>query len=469
MNQGDVDIQRTLTQAVLVPFVLLGLMGFILVAQTYELRSIFGWVEHTDEVITQLHRLEKLLVDRETGLRGYLLTGERDFLEPFDRATAEVEPTMRALRQLVADNPAQVARLEALEVEHTAWTRHAAEQLSRKQQGQEALMRVRSRYGKARMDALRGRLAELVQGEYALRVQRTDRASRASWWTVVTTLVLTAVLAVVLGLSARRQLLGVSREYQRMLKLSEETVRLRDEFLSIATHELKTPLTSLQLYLQGFRRTLGREGSHAPSMEVVQQKLDTFARQVQRLNSLIHGLISFTGVAAGKLVLRPERVDLAAVVRSVVAHSAGELARAGSEVRLEVSENAVGEWDRARLEELVGHLLSNAMKYGAGKPIELSVTAREGLARLKVRDFGIGIAVADQQRIFERFERAVSDRHYGGFGLGLWVARELVTAFGGSVLVESTPDQGATFLVELPLRQESRRPEVPLNQQGLRE
>jgi signal transduction histidine kinase len=111
---------------------------------------------------------------------------------------------------------------------------------------------------------------------------------------------------------------------------------------------------------------------------------------------------------------------------------------------------AVGRWDRTRLEQIVANLLANAVKYGAGAPIEVALEIDDGAVALSVRDHGIGISVSDQQRIFDRFERAVSERHHGGLGLGLWVTRHMAEAMGGSVRVESVPGAGSTFVVTLP-------------------
>ena len=111
----------------------------------------------------------------------------------------------------------------------------------------------------------------------------------------------------------------------------------------------------------------------------------------------------------------------------------------------------VGRWDTQRLEQVVINLLTNALKYGAGKPVHLRLAAEGERARLSVRDEGIGIAAEDQGRIFERFERAVSDRHFGGLGLGLYICRQIVDALGGTIAVRSTPGEGSTFEVVLPL------------------
>ena len=155
-------------------------------------------------------------------------------------------------------------------------------------------------------------------------------------------------------------------------------------------------------------------------------------------------------------------MDLAALTRDTVGRMSEALARAGSEVKLLADATVPGKWDRVRLEQVVGNLLSNAAKYGRGQPVEVRVEqGLDGRARLVVKDHGIGIAPEDQARIFERFERAVSVRHYGGFGIGLWIVREIVQALGGTIEVESALGKGATFTVTLPRRGPDEEPREP--------
>lgn len=155
---------------------------------------------------------------------------------------------------------------------------------------------------------------------------------------------------------------------------------------------------------------------------------------------------------SNRLRLEPEDVDLVQVVRDVAAMLAGEAERAGCTLVLELPQQLAGCWDRRRLEEITTKLVGNAIKFGAARPIEIRLDAADDHARLRVRDHGIGIAPADHARIFERFERAVPTRHYGGFGLGLWLVRHLVEALGGNVAVDSEPGEGSLFTIELPLR-----------------
>jgi signal transduction histidine kinase len=218
----------------------------------------------------------------------------------------------------------------------------------------------------------------------------------------------------------------------------------REQFLSIASHELKTPLTSLQLKLQ----TLVRLASGDERFSV---RLQAAARSAGRLGELVDRLLDVSRMGSDSLDLVPEDTDLAEVAGAVAARFADVLEDSGSSLSLRLEEPVHGTWDRLRLDIAVSNLLSNAIKYGQGRPIDLGVQREGSLARVWVRDRGIGIDPADQERIFDRFERAVPERHYGGFGIGLWVARMVAEAHGGRIRVESRPAEGSTFVVELPL------------------
>jgi signal transduction histidine kinase len=230
----------------------------------------------------------------------------------------------------------------------------------------------------------------------------------------------------------------------RLYARAQAAIRQRDEFLSVASHELRTPLTSLTLQSESLRAKAARAG--APDLA---GKADVIRRSVERLTRLVSSLLDLSRITAGRLDLELEEVDLSALVREVAERFAEEARRSGCELVVDAPAPVVGRWDRLRLDQVATNLVSNAIKYGPGQPVEIRVSAAGGRALLSVRDRGIGISPSDQARIFERFERAVSDRNYGGFGLGLWIVRRVVEALGGSVRVESAPGEGATFVVEL--------------------
>ena len=227
-----------------------------------------------------------------------------------------------------------------------------------------------------------------------------------------------------------------------------QAVRARDSFISMASHELRTPLNALRLQLAVLRRHPRAEEPEPPG-----EWSQLLERQVFRLTRLVNSLLDVSRIAAGRLALEPEDdVDLAAVVREVAEQFDGELRRACCPLSLRAESSVLGRWDELRLDGVVANLLSNGIKYGAGKPIEILVEGDGDTARLLVRDHGIGIAPEDQARIFERFERGVSGQHVGGLGLGLWIARAFVEALGGRIRVESRVGEGSTFTVELPMR-----------------
>ncbi len=239
-------------------------------------------------------------------------------------------------------------------------------------------------------------------------------------------------------------------ERERLVAELKTALKARDDFLSIASHELKTPLTSLQLQVQGLARLCTRDPSGSIPVASFESRARSMARQLQRLNALIGSLLDVTRIASGDIPLFSEPVPLHEVVAEAVEACKNLLEPAKAEVVVH-ADPVTGEWDRLRVETIVLNLLSNAMKFAGGKPVEVTLSRAGERARLTVADHGIGIPREEQARIFEKFERAVPKQHYGGLGLGLWVARQLVVAHGGSIHVESEEGRGSTFAVELPL------------------
>jgi two-component system sensor kinase FixL len=233
----------------------------------------------------------------------------------------------------------------------------------------------------------------------------------------------------------------------RLWSKAQDEVRERDEFLSVASHELRTPVTALQLQLQLLHRLAARGKDDVPRL--LEPRVEALERQTRRIALLVNELLDVSRMRLGRLELRYEPLDLADVVRGAAAQVREEVARSGSVLQLDLS-RATGRWDRMRLEQVVTNLLLNASKFGQGKPIAVEVEADGPRARLRVSDQGMGIAPEHHARVFERFERAVPIANFGGLGLGLYVARQIVEAHGGEIRVESLPGAGATFTVELP-------------------
>ncbi|HEU4382228.1 MAG TPA: PAS domain-containing sensor histidine kinase [Anaeromyxobacteraceae bacterium] len=261
-------------------------------------------------------------------------------------------------------------------------------------------------------------------------------------------------------------------ERARLYRQAQEEVRRRDEFLSIASHELRTPVAALQLQLQILHRVAEQAQSPLPRQLV--DKVEGLERQTRRLTVLVNELLDVSRMRLGRLELRLEEMDLADLAREAVRQLEAELGRSGSRIAVRAEVPASGRWDRLRLEQVITNLLVNAAKFGEGRPIAVTVSAADGLARLTVADQGIGIPAEHQERIFGRFERAASAEHYGGLGLGLYIAREIVEAHGGRIRLASSPGLGSTFTVELPttpaaVQAGSRGPRVSGNGSGMPE
>ena len=234
-------------------------------------------------------------------------------------------------------------------------------------------------------------------------------------------------------------------ENAQLYQAAREAIAVRDEFLSVASHELRTPLTSMLLTVQGLERVVQRSED-----ERLREKTGRVAHQLGRLIKLVDSLLDVSRIAAGRMELSTEEFDLSALAREVAARFMETARVNGSALEVRAPDRLVGVWDPMRVDQVLTNLLSNAVKFGAGKPIELAVQGDDAAVKLVVADRGIGISKEKIALVFDRFERAVPVRKYGGLGLGLYIARQLVEAHGGRIEVQSEPGQGATFIVHLP-------------------
>lgn len=233
-----------------------------------------------------------------------------------------------------------------------------------------------------------------------------------------------------------------------LLADARRAARVREDFLAIASHELRTPLTALNLQVSGVERLLARSESLDPTEMLA--KMAGIRQSGARMNDLIEHMLTSIETMRGKLVLMVRRFDLSKLVRITCDQYVMLALRAGCRIDLDAPETLPIMGDEERLGIAISNLLSNAIKFGERRPIEVKLEpSADGGARLTVRDQGIGIATKDHERIFDPFERGVSTKNYGGFGVGLWAARKMVEAHGGTIGVRSVLGSGASFVLEL--------------------
>ncbi|WP_313024202.1 hybrid sensor histidine kinase/response regulator [Pseudomonas lopnurensis] len=231
----------------------------------------------------------------------------------------------------------------------------------------------------------------------------------------------------------------------------ENAVRMRDDFMSVVSHELKTPLNTLILEVQLRKLQLSRNNLAAFDERKLRSMVDKDERQIQSLIRLIDDMLDVSRIRTGKLSIRPSRFDLAQLVGNVVESFAAQMEAKGCQLQLEKSAPILGVWDGFRIEQVLANLLTNAMRYGAGKLVQVSVAPCPEGACIEVRDHGIGISPKSLTRIFCQFERAEGSEGSAGLGLGLFIADQIVKAHGGHIQVESEEGRGSLFRVLLPL------------------
>lgn len=221
-----------------------------------------------------------------------------------------------------------------------------------------------------------------------------------------------------------------------------------DALMSMLSHELRSPLQSLMLNVDVCMQRL--RGHSEPDGEWFAEKLKRQRRLAGRLKLLIDTFLDIGQLASGPLRLEVDTLDLGELVRDVVHRATDDLAWARCECRLEITPGVTGRWDRVQVDLVISNLLTNAIKYGGGSPITVTVEGTNDAGIFTVRDGGPGIARGDQARIFEKFTRLPGPSTVGGFGLGLWIVQRIVEAAGGSIQLDSDTGRGAAFTVSLP-------------------
>lgn len=254
---------------------------------------------------------------------------------------------------------------------------------------------------------------------------------------------------------SRREQEALLKQLQNTQNELEQAVRMRDDFMSIVAHEVRTPLNGLILETQLRKMHLARNNAAAFTLDKMHAMVDRDERQIKSLIRLIEDMLDVSRIRTGKLSIRPSRFDLVQLVNNLLQNFAPQVEAAESSMTLTAEQPVVGHWDEFRIEQVISNLLTNALRYGAKSLIDVRVYNQDGQAWVEVQDRGIGISEENQQRIFQQFERVSAQSVVAGLGLGLFISEQIVAAHGGSITVESRIGEGALFRVCLPLQENS--------------
>jgi len=445
-------VQRTLRRAILLPAVAAVVVSAVFLGIIQRLLWETERLNHGEEVISTAEQIRQLVVDMETGVRGYLLANDRRFLEPYDGASKAFPELQHHLESLVSDNPEQRRRLAVINSDVAEWQRHA-EQIMRSHPAERELV-----VAKVMMDRVRTDVQVFLQAERALSIERARRLRQTTTAAIAITIALAAIAGAVLTVFIRGDLRQISARYESALQTAEHAAVVKDRLLATVSHELRTPLTSIL----GWSTLLRAQRADEETTKLALTSIEQSARLQSRL---IEDLIDVSRAATGRLRMDITPIDLRQVLQNAL-----ETMKPAAEAKgLTISTSiAVADFkmmgDAARLQQVFWNLLSNAVRFTpSGGKIELQAVTDEASAVVRVTDNGVGIERQFLPHVFETFSQEKEPMQRSmGLGLGLAIARRLVELHGGTIEAKSDgPGHGAEFTVRLPLSRESlSRPDV---------
>ena len=451
---NEAFVRRTLGRAFVVPILIMLAFLAILGFQIRGLLRETGELERSHAAIASGENTQKLLVDMETGARGYLLTSLDEFLEPYRKAKPLIDPSLNGLDKLVSERPDQRRRLEEIRSLCNAWLEQTDQQLAhRAEVSRDNTIAIEKKH---LMDQIRRRFETFIQIEEQAHDHIESATRRTTAFAAITAIVLSLMIGGTFGYYNRLQLNRLSDNYRaQQVRLNEaraaaeEANRAKDSFLAMLSHELRNPLNTLLLSAQAMRRG-------GPNAETNERALGAIERSVKTLEKMIADLLDSSRIVSGKLELETRLIDPPTLIRNAV--DALRPSAVAKDLRLLTEiDPALPPFsaDPDRMQQVLWNLVSNAIKFTpAGGEVRVSMRRSNHAVEITVSDSGEGIAADDLDRVFGRFwqGKPTAQRGRAGLGLGLSIARSLVELHGGTLTAHSEGvGRGTSFEVKLPI------------------
>jgi signal transduction histidine kinase len=446
------EFRRRFWWAISVPLILMAVLAGLFVFETSRLNDALQAMSRSNTVLIQTARLRRAIIDTQSDAQQFLRAGDPARLKAYEENQA-------LLPQIVTDlaNASGITDQQHLQIlqSYKNWrtqTNTTVHYPSNQAQ--------RAPLDRASWDALLRSIDDVLQMQVAQRAQNAASAHtlvyRGAWFGFG----LVLILGILLSLFTRRQLQEIALRYRTAIKYAtdkaqtaEQALLARDDFFSIASHELKTPITTMELRTHALQTALDRTALSANSRTMVNSAMRSLRRQTHRLSELIESILDVTQINSGQLHFNHSEMPVAVeeLIQKSISGTQDLLDQYNCKISLQLEPALAINWDSTRIVQALRALISNAAKYAPNSTIEIQSQAEHDRVRIHITDHGVGIASKDHPRIFRLFERGVSSRHYGGLGTGLYITQQIIDAHHGSIRVISREGAGATVVIDLPL------------------
>ncbi|MFL5812001.1 MAG: ATP-binding protein [Bdellovibrionia bacterium] len=458
LQAAEREFRRRFWWAISIPLVLMAILATFFAFETSRLNNAMQAMSRSNTVLIHTARLRRAIIDTETDAQQFLRAQNPSRLKSYEDNQARLPDIVRDLQQ--AQGITEQQRLKIAQA-YDNWRMQTNLTVRSPQ-----LQAQRASVDRDSWDALLRSLDDVLQVQIAERALNAAAAQNLVHRGALFGIGLVLIIGILLSLFTRRQLQEIALRYRTAIldatdkaQAAHQALVSRDDFFSIASHELKTPITTMELRLHTLQSALDRAALSPSSRGAVNSAMRSLKRQNHRLSELVENILDVTQINSGQMHLNRSQAPVAveSLIQRSIQATREILEQSNCRIDLQLEAATARNWDGERIIQALKALISNSAKYAPNSTIEIKSELNQDQIRIAVTDHGLGIASKDHPRIFRLFERGVSSRHYGGLGTGLYITREIIEAHQGSIRVISREGAGATVIIDLPLSAETKR------------